>query len=56
MKNKLSNILRSSCNELKRRHFNAATDVGAAEYSSFGAERSLVSHFSECDNFVFLGF
>lgn len=54
MKNKLLNILRSSCNGLKHNPSNAVTDVGLARFSSLATERSLLGDFSKrvCENFV----
>lgn len=47
MKNKLLNILRSSCNGLKHNPPNAVTDVGLARFSSLATERSLLGDFSK---------
>ncbi|KAH6767500.1 import inner membrane translocase subunit [Perilla frutescens var. hirtella] len=44
MKNKLSNILRSSLNGVKRRPSNAVTHAGFAQFSSLATESSLVAH------------
>lgn len=43
MKNKVLNVLRSSCNGLKPRYPNAVADVASAQYSSSAAQRLLVS-------------
>lgn len=61
MKDKLTSVLRSSCSGLRRRHFGAVTDVGAAgaaRYSSAAAGRSTVSHFfyeRRCGNYFVFG-
>lgn len=54
MKNKLSNILRSSCNRLKHNPSNTVADVGLARFSSLPTERSFLGDFSKrvCENFV----
>ncbi|XP_047958675.1 probable mitochondrial import inner membrane translocase subunit TIM21 [Salvia hispanica] len=43
MKNKVLNVLRSSCNGLKPRYPNAVADVASAQYSSSAAQRLLVT-------------